>query len=96
MSALLAAAGIPQPGVHLLVGVGTDPLDGSLRVYLDARYTGRHTHVDDPDARHRIEQAWASAGHHYLDTVPDAALCDCLPYLTPSQVPALLDAWWAA
>lgn len=61
---------------HLVVGLGADT-DGSLRVYLDHRSTGIHSHVADPEARAEIERAWANPMGHVFTTVPRSALCDC-------------------
>lgn len=63
------------PNTHLITGLGEDA-DGSLRVYLDARYLGRHTHVDDEGAKAEIRRQFPGMGHVFTD-VPFEALCDC-------------------
>jgi hypothetical protein len=72
--------GLPSE-TRLLVGTDTDPDDGSLRVYVNARYTGIHTHIPagSEDAQ-RFRNGFGS-GHAYAD-IPDDALCDCHPELT--------------
>lgn len=61
---------------HLVVGIEDDP-DGSLRVYLDMRSRGIHTHVDDEDAKAEVRSAWANAMSHITTRVPNDALRDC-------------------
>ena len=63
---------------HLIVGLEDDP-DGSLRVYLDARFRGIHTHVDNEEAKAEVRRAWSGAMSHITTRVPDSALCDCPP-----------------
>ena len=66
-----------DPTYRLLVGVSEVESDGSVRVYLNARYTNLHTHVDNPDEIAKVQKAWRNpAGHQYV-RVPDEALCDC-------------------
>lgn len=66
-----------MPGARLLVGVERE-LDGSLRVYVNMRSTGVHTHVDPGEAADQIESAWLGAmSHLWLTDVPADALCDC-------------------
>jgi len=67
------------PDGHLVVGL-EDDADGSLRVYVDQRSTGIHSHVADPDAKTRIRGAWSSSRMGHLTTqIPRDALCDCPP-----------------
>lgn len=82
MSWIAAALGLPTD-TRLVVGTDTDPDDGSLRVYLGARYTGIHTHVpaDAPEARQLT--VWSPMAHLFVD-VPADKLCDCHPELTPA------------
>jgi hypothetical protein len=68
-----------NPQARLLVGV-SDRLDadGSLRIYLNARYTGLHTHCSDSEGIERVRAAWAGgAMGHQSVIVADDALCDC-------------------
>jgi hypothetical protein len=65
------------PDHHLLVGL-EDDADGSLRVYVDARYLGIHTHVDDEAAKEEVRRGYASA-HHVTAHIPRDSLCDCPP-----------------
>ncbi len=69
--------GMLHPDGCLIVGVEDEP-GGSMRVYLNARWTGVHTHVDDPVAQDEIRGAWGS-NRHVLTIVPRAAQCDCGP-----------------
>ena len=64
-------------GERLIVGIEDDP-DGSLRVYVDARHTGIHTHIDDESAKEQVRNAWASSVH-LTAPIPREALCDCEP-----------------
>jgi hypothetical protein len=65
------------PEGHLIVGIEDDP-DGSLRVYLDMRSTGVHTHVADESAKAEVRNAWAASFMGHLTTrVPQKALCTC-------------------
>jgi hypothetical protein len=62
---------------HLLVGVADDlDADGSLRAYIDARYTHRHVHVK-PEAHEKVRRAWAGALGHTSITVDPESICDC-------------------
>lgn len=72
-----------EPNGHLVVGL-EDDTDGSVRVYLDHRWRGIHTHVKDAQAVERVRRAWASSyrSGHLFTTVPRDALCDC-PEVTP-------------
>jgi len=66
-----------MPGARLLVGVQRD-LDGGVRVYVNMRSTGIHTHVAAGESADQIESAWLGAmSHLWLTDVPDDALCDC-------------------
>jgi len=66
-----------RPDGHLIVGV-EDDTDGSLRVYLDMRSTGLHTHVDDESAKAEVRRAWSASYMGHLTTqVPKEALCTC-------------------
>lgn len=76
MSVLGAMLGVPGDA-RLIVGIEDDP-DGSLRVYVGARYTGIHTHVLDEEAKEDVRRAWPGWGHLFAD-IPAAALCDCPP-----------------
>lgn len=73
-----------MPDGHLIVGLEDDP-DGSLRVYLDHRATGIHTHVANEPAKAEVRSAWAGSHMGHLTTrVPKDALCDCpLPPAEP-------------
>jgi hypothetical protein len=65
------------PDGHLIVGLEDDP-DGSLRVYVDHRSTGIHSHVIDPKAVEEIRNAWAATHMGHLTTrIPSDALCSC-------------------
>lgn len=70
------------PDAALIVGV-EDDADGSLRVYLYARWKGIHTHVDDEAAKDAARRAWNSGGH-VVTRVPRTALCDCPAPGSPS------------
>jgi hypothetical protein len=63
----------------LIVGVEDDP-DGSLRVYLGARWKGIHVHVDDETARAEIRRAWGDplSAHVFTARPPADALCQCV------------------
>lgn len=76
MTFLQALLGLPTD-TRLLVGVEEDPCEGGVIAYLNARYTGLHTHVtqEGVDAARR---AWGAAGHVWID-VPTEALCNCDP-----------------
>lgn len=67
------------PGAILWVGIEDDD-DGSLRLYLDARWKNLHTHVDDPEAIKDLRSAWngGAMGHQAL-RVPREAWCTCPP-----------------
>jgi len=66
-----------MPGSWLLVGVQRD-LDGGVRLYVDMRSKGIHTHVAAGDTADQLESAWLGAmSHLWLTDVPDDALCDC-------------------
>lgn len=61
-----------QP-VTLLVGVANAD-DGTLRVYLGARYRGRHLIVTDPADQEAFRRVWATGGHVWLWPIPPADL----------------------
>ena len=66
------------PDLHLWVGIGDDE-DGGLRVYLDMRSTGLHTHLPVGATTDDARRQWGNGrypGHQYLE-VPRTALCDC-------------------
>lgn len=66
-----------HPEGHIIVGLQDDS-DGSLRVYLDHRSTGLHTHVDDEKAQAELRSAWGASFMGHLTTqVPATALCKC-------------------
>ena len=65
------------PRERLIVGL-EDDADGSLRVYVDARWTGIHTHVDDPEVKDKLRRSWGSSTH-LTSVIPDSVLCDCQP-----------------
>jgi hypothetical protein len=71
------------PDTRLLVGLEDDPDDGSLMVFVGARYKGIHAHVTDPEQIERVRLEYGTAGHVFAD-IPAAALCDCHPELTPA------------
>lgn len=70
-----ALLGVPGD-TKLVVGLEED--DEGLRVYVGARYTGIHSHLNDEDAKKKIRNAWAGSfmGHLFTD-IPDDALCNC-------------------
>lgn len=66
------------PDACLLVGVGPDEADGSMRVYLDARWRGLHTHVSDPEGKAQVRRAWAGGYRsHTFVAVPHEHRCNC-------------------
>ena len=70
------------PDGHLIVGLEDDD-DGSLRVYVDHRSTGIHSHVADHGAQAEIRDAWVGSYRGHLTTrIPREALCDCPPPTT--------------
>lgn len=57
----------------LVVGVKDDP-DGALKVYVGARYRGIYVLVDDANAQHEIQRAWATGGHVLVPLPDDSQL----------------------
>jgi hypothetical protein len=68
----------PNTNMRLLVGVSEnlDP-DGSLRIYVGARYTGIHTHTAEPEDIEKIRRAWSGARGHQFIEVRTENLCNC-------------------
>lgn len=60
---------------RLIVGL-EDDADGSLRVYVDMRSTGIHTHVSDESAKDQYRRAFGSS-RHLTSVIPSSVLCDC-------------------
>lgn len=79
------AASLFDPDSHLVVGPEDDTEDGSLRVYVDSRYTGIHSHVADEGVKDQFRQAWAMASMPLCTTIPAEALCNCPSTVTPNQ-----------
>jgi hypothetical protein len=67
------------PDDCLLVGVSEDEPDGSMRIYLGARYTHLHTHLSDPTEKENVRRIWNN-GHnadHIFTNVPLDKRCTC-------------------
>lgn len=75
MSVFGAMLGLDPGNTRLIVGIEDDE-DGSLRVYLDRRWTNLHTHVADEEVKRQVRNSWGYQGHVFTD-VPADALCDC-------------------
>jgi len=61
----------PEP-VTMLVGLEDEP-DGSLRVYLGARYKGIYLRVPaGEESQREFRRAWNSGGHVFMAPVPSA------------------------
>jgi hypothetical protein len=57
-------------GTHcLVVGVEDGP-DGTLKVYVDARWKGLYAIVEDAEAQEAIRRAWANTSSHLTITKP--------------------------
>jgi hypothetical protein len=61
----------------LVTGI-TENDDGSLRVYVGARYLGRYCIIDDPDAAQEVCRAWADVTQKLFISAPppDRIFCD--------------------
>jgi hypothetical protein len=74
VSWMASMLGLPSD-TRLIVGVSDEPdADGSWRIYLNARYTGLHTHT--LSAEQAEECRSYTRGHLYAD-VPADSLCGC-------------------
>jgi len=69
---------------RLIVGI-EDDTDGSLRVYVGARWKNIHTHVEDEGTKREVRNAWGGAHGHVVADIPADALCDCPPPASPTE-----------
>jgi hypothetical protein len=57
----------------MVVGVEDGP-DGSLKVYIGARYQRRYVLVDDPQGQDNVRRAWGQGGHVFTQLPPNTCV----------------------